>query len=130
MVEVATRDRSRETLGHVFETALRERDYLVVMRLALDGAGQELDGRAAVDGEHVDERFERQALCRPQPAVVARALLEVGPGQLDVAAKRSQKHVDESGRRGDEILSGLLAERDQLGRAGSDDLHRLTSAFS
>src|SRR5207249_11787420 len=99
MVEVATRDRSRETLGHVFETALRERDYLVVMRLALDGAGQELDGRAAVDGERVDERLERQALCRPQAAAVARALLEVGPGQLDGAGEGSQQHGDESGRR-------------------------------
>src|SRR5437773_12573382 len=104
MVEVAARDRSRETLSHVFETALRERDDLVVMRLALDGAGQDLDGRAAVDGEHVEHRFERQALGGPQPAVVTRALLELGPGQLYVAAQRRQKHLDESARSGDEIL--------------------------
>src|SRR5438270_12693221 len=33
MVQVATRDGGGETLGHILETALRERDDLVVMRL-------------------------------------------------------------------------------------------------
>ena len=110
------------------EAALSEGDDLVVMRLALDRPRQQLDRRAPVYGEHVDEGLQRQSLRGAQAAVVTGTLLELGPG-LVFAAQRREQDVDESSRRADEVLSGLLAERDELGRAGTDDLHRLTSAL-
>src|SRR5207253_160410 len=82
--------------------ALRDGDDLVVVRLALDRPRKQLDRRAPVDGEHIDQQLERQSLRGPQPAVVSRSLLEVRPRQIDVCAQHGEHHVDEAGRGRDE----------------------------
>ena len=130
VVEVAARDGRGQTLGQVLEAALRQGDDLVVVRLALNRLREQLDGRAPVDRKDIYQRFEGQALGRTQPAVVARALLEIHPRDVDVRPQRGEHHLDEPGRRRDEILAGLLAHHDHLRRAHAHDLERLPSALT
>ncbi len=55
VVEVAAGHARCEAFNHVFDAALREREHLVAVRLTLQRLSDQLDGRAAVDRQDVDE---------------------------------------------------------------------------
>ena len=55
VLEVAARDRGGETLRYILQPALGQRYDLVVVRLALDWAREQLDGRPPVHSQHVNE---------------------------------------------------------------------------
>ena len=54
VVEVTAGNGGGQPLGHVLQAALRERNDLVIVRLALDRPRQKLHRRAAIDGQHLD----------------------------------------------------------------------------
>src|SRR5207245_6796732 len=87
VVEITASDRRGESLGHILDPALRERDDLVVVRLALDRTGQQLDGDTPIYGQNIDERFQGQARRGPHTSVIARSIRLLGPGWLEVGAE-------------------------------------------
>ena len=62
MVDIAPRDRRGQAFGDILETALGHREDLVPARTPLQRQRDQLDGRATVDGEHVDQRFQGHSL--------------------------------------------------------------------
>ncbi len=79
MLEIAADHAARESVDHAFEPAVREREDLVSPHGAFDRLGDELDSRAPIYGQHVEQGFQGDALGGFQLAVVARALLVVRP---------------------------------------------------
>src|SRR6266849_9422896 len=98
MLEVAANYARRELFDDVLETAFSERENLVSTGCGFNWLCDELDRRAPVDRQQVDQCLQRDALSGLEPSELARALLVVGPGNLDIGSQRGQQDVDEVGR--------------------------------
>ena len=126
VVDVAPRDRRGQPFSDILQPALGEGEDLVAARAVLQRQRDQLDRRAPVHGEHVDERLERHALRCAEAAVRSRAIVVLGPRQLEIGAKRCEQHVDETRRRGDQVFARFLAEH---GRAQASALAPPRASF-
>src|SRR5258706_517363 len=87
VVEIAARDRCRQSLSNVLQPALGNREDLVAPGAVIERQRDELDRCTPVNGEDVDERYKRYTLRGAQPSEGARALLVVTPRLFDVRAQ-------------------------------------------